>query len=118
MTVHASTPQRNRPPNRRNSELLDTIFRGCRYTISISRFANGALAEVFVDPARAGSNSAADANDAAILISLSLQHGVPLEALRHSISRVEGGKPASIVGRLLDTLAEEEGRSGDCNPWP
>jgi hypothetical protein len=105
-------PSRNRQrlPNRRGCELIDTYFRSSKYTISIGRFANGAIAEAFVDPARFGSDAAADSIDTAIIISLSLQHRVSVEALRRSISRIEGGALGSFVGHVLDTLAQEEER--------
>src|SRR6476660_10327844 len=77
-TVNFPTPSvhrnRHRLPNRRQSQLIRTTFRGCNYTLTISRFESGALAEVFCDPTKIGSDAAADASDASILISLALQH--------------------------------------------
>jgi hypothetical protein len=43
--------------------------------------------------------------DAAIVASLALQHGVPLERLQHALTRNGDGSPSSPLGRLVDLLA-------------
>jgi hypothetical protein len=44
------------------------------------------------------------ARDAAILLSLALQHGVTVESIRHAITRNGNGAPASVVGAVVDAL--------------
>jgi hypothetical protein len=97
---------RRRLANRRRSETIETEFRGAHFAITFSRFVDGGIAEVFIDPARIGSDLSEAARDAAIIVSLTLQHGVPLDQLRHSISRANG-KPTSIAGFAIDLLADE-----------
>lgn len=76
---------RHHLPNRRPATLISIIFRGGRYSIAASRFEDGSLAELFIHPGKTGSDAADDARDIAILISLALQYGVPVETLRHAV---------------------------------
>jgi hypothetical protein len=73
-------------PTRRASELFQFEHSGVRYTATFSRFGDGRLAEIFVDHSRPNSHLAEHANDAAVLVSLLLQHGITAAAIRHSIS--------------------------------
>jgi hypothetical protein len=91
-------------PNRRAHETREFEFRGLRYFAGVGRNENGDLAEVFLDCVKAQSQSAADARDAAICLSISLQHGVPAEAIRSAVTRDSHGEPSGIVGAVLDLL--------------
>ena len=100
--------------NRRNSEIIDTAFRGKQYAITFSRFPDGLIGEVFIDPAKVASDAAEDSRDTGIILSIALQHGVPLACMRAAVSRVEQDRPASLAGHVLDVLAEaSDERSGD-----
>jgi hypothetical protein len=72
--------------NRRGSLLFQFKHGGVEYTATVSTFSDGRLAEIFIDSRRPNSQLAEFANDAAILASLLLQHGVTVAAIRHSIS--------------------------------
>jgi len=76
---------RQRVPNRRLSMIVSFEHEGRRYRASGSRFADGRLAEIFLDTGKAGSAVQAHADNEAILASLLLQHGVAIGAIRHSI---------------------------------
>lgn len=78
--------QRRRLPNRRTNETYIFEFDGHRYRASAGRFPNGDLAEVFLDVAKAGTPLQLNAECAAILTSLALQHGVSLETIRHAVN--------------------------------
>jgi hypothetical protein len=97
---------RRRLPNRRPHEIREFEFRGLRYSAGIGRFENGALAEVFIECSKGQSQLAADARDAAVCTSLSLQYGVPADAIRAAVTRDGQGEPAGIVGAVLDLIAE------------
>lgn len=100
---------RQRLPNRRRHELIDFTLGGFTYTAGIGRFDDGRLAEVFLDPsAKSGTAVEAAALDAAVTVSLALQHGTPAEAIRAALSRDHLGRAAGPLGALLDILAEEE----------
>ena len=98
---------RLRLPNRRAHEIREFEFRGLRYSAGFGRFENGALAEVFVECSKGQSHSAADARDAAVCLSISLQHGVAPETVRAAVLRDSQGAPSGIIGAVLDLIAEE-----------
>lgn len=105
-------------PNRRDCELFDFQFGELLFTIAVGRFPDGRPAEVFVDCVRTASGRSANTTDmafvcrdAAILISLALQHSVPVETIRNGISRLNRGEPATVIGRVLDELC----RPAECD---
>jgi hypothetical protein len=69
---------RQRLPNRRRSETFDVEAAGLHYTATVSRFADGSVAEIFVANHKRGNASDVAARDAGILISLCLQFGCPI----------------------------------------
>ena len=85
--------------NRRQHDVADLIFRGRRYVVGSSRFADGGLAEIFIDTAKAASEAADDARDIAILLSLALQHSVPVKTIRHAVG---DGLAAAAIDTLED----------------
>jgi hypothetical protein len=60
---------RERLPNRRASETFNLECNGLRYTATISRFADGRLAEIFLTNHKAGSQADANARDSAVVCS-------------------------------------------------
>jgi hypothetical protein len=101
-------PKRQRLPNRRQNEVVDITFRGAEYRIAFTRLASGRIAEVFCDPYRVACDVAEDSRDSGLVLSVALQHGVPVDALRATVSR-ERGRPTSLSGHILDLLASESG---------
>jgi hypothetical protein len=88
---------RRRLPNRRLAETFDLEVGGLRYVASIGRFADGALAEVFLTNGKCGSDADTAARDGAVVASIALQYGVPLEVIRpcaYAQSRRLGLRPA------------------------
>jgi len=90
--------RRDRLRNRRPCEV---------YTASISRFDDGRLAEIFLSNSKAGSHSDSAAKDSAVVCSIALQHGVPLETIRRALLRDARGVASSPLGDALDLLAED-----------
>jgi ribonucleoside-diphosphate reductase alpha chain len=97
---------RHRLPNRRAHELIEFGHGGFRYTAGIGRFADGQLAEIFLTAAKTGTPLDAAARDAAIVASLALQHGTPVEIIQHALTRNSDGSASGPVGALLDLLAD------------
>lgn len=62
--------------------------------------------EVFIAGAKAGQDFEAVCRDSAILLSLCLQHGVPLEVIRGALTRNEDSTPSTIVGAVIDRLGQ------------
>jgi hypothetical protein len=97
-------------PNRRASTTFDFEVAGLRYTTTISRFADGRVAEIFLQNHKPGSQSDANARDSAVAGSLALQHSCPLETLRRAVLRDAAGRAATPLGAALDAIAEQEAR--------
>jgi hypothetical protein len=104
---------RHRLKNRRPHEVRSFKFRGVSYTVGFSRFDDGTLCEVFIDNHKCTSALASDARDAAVALSISLQHGVlqhgvPPEAIRDAVTRDANGEASGILGCVLDLLLGPE----------
>ena len=70
-------------PNRREHVLVNfTTADGFRYTAGLGYFADGRLAEIFLNAAKSGTAVETTARDSAVVASLALQHGVPTETIR------------------------------------
>jgi ribonucleoside-diphosphate reductase alpha chain len=95
---------RERLPNRRASTGFDFEVGGLRYTATISRFADGRVAEIFVQNHKPGSQSDSNARDAAVAASLALQHGCPLDVLQRALLRDSQGLPSTPLGAALDHI--------------
>ena len=91
-------PLRERLPNRRASEVFSFRHENRVYTATISRFADGRLAEIFLNSGKAGSDVQINAETSAILASLALQAGVPVQTIRHAVK--------GPVGAALECLDE------------
>src|SRR5262245_60602357 len=96
---------RERLPDRRLSESFSFQCNDLHYTATISRYADGRLAEIFLGNAKAGSHSDAAAKDSAVVASIAFQHGVPVETIRKALLRDPRGIPSSPLGMALDVVA-------------
>jgi hypothetical protein len=100
-------PVRRRLPNRREHELLNfETPDGFRYVAGIGRFEDGSLAEIFINSEKNGTATETAAQDSAVVASLALQHGTPIDTLRKALSRNVRGEALGPLGRILDLLAE------------
>jgi hypothetical protein len=96
-------------PDRRASESFNFTLDSFDYVATVSSFADGTLAEIFLGNGKAGSGSDANAKDAAIIASIALQFGVPVDVIRHAVLRDSCGRAAGPLGMALDILAERDG---------
>jgi hypothetical protein len=93
---------RNRLPNRRRSENFNVEVGGLRYQVSFSRFpGSDQIAEVFINNHRSNSSADTNARDCGILLSVALQYGADLTAIRHAVS------PGGLVAAVLDEIGNE-----------
>lgn len=80
-------PTRRRPANRRRIASFSLEHEGHEYRATASWFEDGRLAEIFLQaPGKMGTPLQSNADTAAILVSLLLQHGVDPEIIRHSVT--------------------------------
>lgn len=129
--LEASAPRqwRERLPDRRALDAIEVAHIWAPATdqqveetllVSIGRYADGRLAEVFIDyPLREGERRKSDrtvnlGHDVATIVSIALQYGAPIEVLRRAVGRAEVNymgtarlMPHTIIGTVLDALAAE-----------
>jgi ribonucleoside-diphosphate reductase alpha chain len=109
-----ASPHRARLPTRRPAITEDIIVGNTILSASIGFDETGRPAEIFLSGAKDGSGLAAILEDASVVISVALQHGIPARALAKSMARipetVDGPavKAASPIGAALDLIAELE----------
>jgi hypothetical protein len=77
------------------------------FAVTVGLYPDDRPGEVFIDGAKSGSDMASTTHDGAILLSLALQHGVPLETIKGAVSRNLDGKATSIIGVVVDKLTEQ-----------
>jgi hypothetical protein len=104
--------ERRRLPNRRASESFEIESQGLRFTATISRFADGSLAEIFLQNHKAGSLASINAQDAAVLASIALQYGVPLEVISKALMRDAHGRASGPLATALDAIPQGESSGG------
>jgi hypothetical protein len=95
-------------PNRRKADIFDLRFGEIDYVVTVGRYVSGAVAEVFISCHKAGSTVANLARDAAVILSLALQHGTPLATLAAGVTREEDGRAAGLAGTVLDEIVRRE----------
>ena len=109
MTTGAVSVPRRRLSDRRSCETFGLEIQGLSFTATVSRFAEGEVAEIFIGSNKAGSAAGIMASDAAIAASLALQHGCPLEVLRKALGRDSHDHASGPLALALDLLVKEEG---------
>ena len=96
-------------PDRRASTSFSFNCGPHRYTATYSCFpGTQQLAEVFLGNGRAGSDVDAAAKDSAILASLCLQFGVPIQTIKHALLKDAAGNPSSPLGCALALIHQSE----------
>ena len=98
---------RQRLLDRRASTVFCFECNSLRYTASASWFDDGQLGEVFIGNHRADSHADSCAKDAAILASICLQFGAPLDVIRKALLRDSQGRPSTPIGCALDIIARQ-----------
>jgi hypothetical protein len=99
-----SPPARDRLPNRRSAINISFERDGARFEMTAGYYLDGRVGEVFVNADRANSLLDFLMSDAAILASLALQYGAPLDEIRHALKRDVRGHAASPIGAALDKI--------------
>ena len=99
-------------PQRRPAETFDLWFWNQSFSVTIGFYPNGAVGEVFIDGGKSGQDIQSTARDAAVVLSLALQHGVPSETIRHAVTRGASEEPASILGAVVDSITTKSFSGG------
>jgi ribonucleoside-diphosphate reductase alpha chain len=78
---------RDRLPSRRHA-ITSTFERdGSRFEMTVGYYPDGYAGEIFLNADRANSLLDSLVHDAAILTSLALQYGAPIDEIRHALKR-------------------------------
>jgi len=99
---------RRRPPDRRDGELVTFDHDGVRYTAQFSRDDGGKISELFLNGAKEGTTANIVARECAVILSIAVQCGAPLETLYAALPKLHDGSPAGPVGRALSLIAESK----------
>jgi len=92
---------RARLPDRRPSISFEFECAGLHYVATISRFADGKLAEIFIGNHKSNSSADLNARDCGVLASIALQLGAPVEVIRNALC------PTGPLATALDLIAEK-----------
>jgi hypothetical protein len=104
---------RERLPNRRAAESFRIECNGLVYTCTIGRFDDGRIAEIFLTNHKAGSHAGVMASDCAVVASIALQYGAPLDVIRRALMRDGRGNASGPLGAVLDKIEKPtEERAG------
>jgi hypothetical protein len=90
---------RQKLQNRRAHWLYRFECDGQFYTGGIGRFEDGRIAEIFINGSKVGTAAETNGQDAAIVASLALQHGCPIDTIHHALIRT-GGTGGPVVALL------------------
>lgn len=96
--------ERNKLPSRRPSENFNLEVGGMKYVATVGYDPTGKPAEIFINSVRMSSFADVNASDAAVAVSLALQHGVPVDILRTAMKRNGDGTAQGPLGEALDRL--------------
>jgi ribonucleoside-diphosphate reductase alpha chain len=107
MSLPQQSPTRQRLPNRRLAETFTFEVGGLSYVCTVGRFPDGRTAEVFLTNHRAGSDAGAAASDSAVVCSIALQYGVPVEVIRKALMRDSRGQARTPLAAALDRITDE-----------
>jgi hypothetical protein len=92
-------------PQRRPNETYELKVAKGTYSVTFGYYPNGRVGEIFINGAKSGSDMDAVCRDAAVILSIAIQHGSPpLETIAHAITRESNGAASSIIGVVIDRL--------------
>ena len=77
------------------------------FKVTVGYYTSEEIGEIFISGAKAGSDMDALCRDAAILLSLAIQHGVSLDLIKRAITREANGDASTIIGAVVDKLVAD-----------
>ena len=122
---------RQRPPDRRIGPLVTYKVDEMEYIAQAYESEPGRIAEMFINCGKEGSSANIVARECAVILSIALQYGTPLDAITKALPLLSNGKPAGPVGCALflfanptispyqlDRLRRENGRPNNSDHEP
>jgi hypothetical protein len=98
---------RERLPNRRNNRRFRFEHGRHRYYGDVGFYKDWRPGEIFLDAGKAGTDIQHVARAGAVLASLALQYGCPLDVMLAALPTLEDGSAADPFGALLRLAASE-----------
>jgi hypothetical protein len=95
---------RERLPNRRRCESLEFEHAGLQFTATAGFYRDDRIAEIFLSSHKPGSAVEAVGRDAAIVVSLALQHGADIKTISNALTRDHDGTAATALGAAIDAI--------------
>jgi hypothetical protein len=92
-------------PQKRRNETQGFERDGINIQMTIGFYEDGRIGEIFLNADRADSMLDVLMSDAAIIASIALQHGVPLQQIAHALKRDKFGIASSPIGAALDRIS-------------
>src|ERR1700691_4489646 len=92
-------------PQRRSAETFQLRFWNQPVNVTVGYYEDGTPGEIFVDAGKTGQDVQSTARDAAIVLSLALQHGATVATIPHAGTRSGNVQAASIRGAIIDQLS-------------
>ena len=100
---------------RRAAETVNLRFWNQPFTVTVGFYADGRPGEVFIDGGKTGQDIQSTARDAAVVLSLAIQHGTPIETIRHAITAAARGRQhrswVLSLMRFRASLAQSKARA-------
>jgi ribonucleoside-diphosphate reductase alpha chain len=101
-------------PSRRGSETENIEWKNWIWTFTVSSYSDGKLAEIFIDTPtkgdlarpKSGSDLALLVQDAAVVASIALQYGAPIQVLASAVQLGARGEPLTIFSAVLQSIAK------------
>lgn len=98
-----TTPRRSLPQRRQN-ETFELNF-GESFSVTVGYYNDGTPGEVFISSRRrAGTDFDSICRDGAVLMSLALQHGCPLETIKGALTKTSQGEPMTVIGKVAEAI--------------
>jgi hypothetical protein len=96
-------------PQRRHNETFEVQFWKQGWRVTVGFYGDHTTpGEIFINASRTpGTELDAMCRDAAILASLAIQYGAPIEVIRSALTRDPTGEASSIVGAIFDRLGRQ-----------
>lgn len=107
-------PERRKLPNRREHLTAKVVLfegsseeRRFHMSFGVDR-CFGRVADIWIDGPKAGSHEQAALHDAAAVVSVALQHGIPVSVLAAACDMPEGAPRSALAAALKRAAATEE----------
>ena len=92
-------------PQRRSAETFQLRFWNQPVSVTIGYYDDDTPGEIFIDAGKSGQDVQSTARDAAVVLSIALQHGATVDTIQHALTRLGDGSAASLLGVVIDRLS-------------